>query len=97
MCGYSYNLMLKKTPNHIISEQKSTPIPAAHPYMTDSLQSQDPSEDVVTLGLQNAIERADSSMREIIGSCLHVFLRLGALGHYLRSLTGLLLTNWYSR
>ena len=31
-CGYSYNLVLKKTPYHIISEQKSTPIPAAHPY-----------------------------------------------------------------
>ena len=31
-CGYSYNLLLKKTPYHIISEQKSTPIPAAHPY-----------------------------------------------------------------
>ena len=29
--GYSYNLMLKKIPNHIITEQKSIPIPAAHP------------------------------------------------------------------
>ena len=31
-CGYSYNLMLKKIHYHTISEQKSTPIPAAHPY-----------------------------------------------------------------
>ena len=29
--GHSYNLMLKKTPYHIITEQKSIPIPAAHP------------------------------------------------------------------
>ena len=36
-CGYSYNLMLKKTPYHIISEQKNTRIPAAHPY-TDTYE-----------------------------------------------------------
>ena len=29
--GYSCNLMLKKIPYHIITEQKSIPIPAAHP------------------------------------------------------------------
>ena len=40
-CGYSYNLMLKKTPYHIISEQKSTPIPAAHPY-TDTYRKLPP-------------------------------------------------------
>ena len=32
MCGNSYNLMLKKISYHKISEQKSTPIPVAHPY-----------------------------------------------------------------
>ena len=31
-CGYSYNLMPKKTPYHIFSEQKSTPIPTTHSY-----------------------------------------------------------------
>ena len=40
-CGYSYHLMLKKTPYHIISEQKSTPIPAAHPY-TDAYRKLPP-------------------------------------------------------
>ena len=32
-CGYSYNLMLKKTPYHIIPEQKSAPIPAVIPIL----------------------------------------------------------------
>ena len=32
--GYSYNLMLKNIPYHIIGEQKSIPIMSVHPVLT---------------------------------------------------------------
>ena len=47
-CGYSYNLMLKKTPYHIIFEQKRTPISAAHPY-TDTYKKLPPPLEMPTV------------------------------------------------
>ena len=64
-CAYSYNLMLKKTPYHIISEQKSTPIPAAHPY-TDTyrkLPPTDPPEQRLVSGVGRGTLKLASQQR----------------------------------